>query len=272
MNTPIKSQNLQAAAMWGSPGRRYDEVSRWISSGIEHCVERLAPMPDERVLDVATGTGWTSRRVAARGAKVTGIDIAEGMLDAAKEIAAEGRLDIDYQLADAEALPFEDGEFDAVISTCGVMFAPERETAASELARVCRNAGRLALLCWTPDSNAVELRNVLAPFSPHPPSLDAPPPPSPFDWGRPEWLEETLGDVFDLGFERGTLYHRVPDGSAGWEVMASSFGPVHALAEALDDEGRTSARVAIADFYEQYKDGLGITAPYNYLVALGVRR
>ena len=112
MNAPINIHNLQAAAMWGSTGRRYDEVSRWISSGIEHCVERLAPMQGERVLDVATGTGWTARRVAARGAKVTGIDIAEGMLNAAKEIASEDGLDIDYQLADAEALPFENGEFD----------------------------------------------------------------------------------------------------------------------------------------------------------------
>lgn len=268
MNTPIQPHNVKAAAMWGSTGRRYDDVSRYVGSGIEHCVERLAPAPGERVLDVATGTGWTSRRVAEWGATVTGIDIAEGMLDAAKEIAAEKGLDIDYRLADAEDLPFADGQFDAVISTFGVMFAPEREKAASELARVCRKGGRLGLICWTPESHAVTLRKVLAKYAAPPPS----PPPSPFDWGRAEWLQETLGDAFELGFESGTLYHRVPDGGAGWDVMAESFGPAHTLAKTLDDETRSAARADMAALFERYRTGLGVALPMDYLVTVGVRR
>ena len=64
----------------------------------------------------------------------------------------------------------------------------------------------------------------------------ASPPPSPFDWGRPEWLQETLGNAFELGFERGTLYHRVPDGGVAWDFMAESFGPVYAVANGLDEE------------------------------------
>jgi ubiquinone/menaquinone biosynthesis C-methylase UbiE len=96
------------------------------------------PDARERVIDVATGTGRTSRAVARRGAHVLGVDIAEGLLAAARDIAGEQGLAIDYRLGDAEALPFDDGAFDAAISTFGVMFAPDQKNAASELARVCQ--------------------------------------------------------------------------------------------------------------------------------------
>ena len=268
MEKQIQPHNEQAAAMWSSGGRAYDDVSRFIAEGIEHCVIRLAPKSSERVLDIATGTGWTSRRVAECGARVTGIDISEGMLNVAREIAGEKHLDIEYQLADAEALPFADGEFDAVISTCGVMFAGKREVAASELARVCRKGGRLALMTWTPGSNAAEMRKVLAPFmSPSPTPM-----PSPFDWGRPEWLEDGLGAAFELGFEPGTLYHRTADCEAAVELLASGFGPVKALVENLGDERRESAINALLAFYEPYRCEIGVSMPYDYLIALGTRR
>jgi SAM-dependent methyltransferase len=269
MNVQIQPHNQKAAAMWSSGGRAYDEVSRFIADGIEHCVTRLAPKPGERVLDVATGTGWTSRRVADHGAKVTGIDIAEGMLAAAREIAGERGLDIDYRLADAENLPFSDGEFDAVISTCGVMFAGNRETAAAELARVCRKGGRLALMTWPPESTPVELRKILSAYMPPPPSA---PPPSPFDWGRPEWLRETLGAAFEFGFETGTMFHRVPDGEAGYDVMAAGFGPIKTLVESLDDEKRASAKADLVAFFERFREGIGVSMPLDYLIAVGTRR
>src|SRR5215468_9574320 len=117
MNTPIREHNLRAAALWGSGGRAYDRISRSISSAIEHCVDRLNPMPGERIADVATGTGWTSRAIARLGAQVVGIDIAGPLLNAARDIALEQNLAIEYRLSDAEALPFSDGELDGVIST-----------------------------------------------------------------------------------------------------------------------------------------------------------
>jgi SAM-dependent methyltransferase len=267
MNQQIQPHNEKAAAMWGSGGRRYDEISRFIAEGIEHCVLRLAPQPGERVLDIATGTGWTSRRVAEFGATVTGIDISEGMLNAAREIAGERHLDIKYHLADAEALPFADGEFDAVISTCGVMFAGNREAAASELTRVCRKGGRFALMTWPPESIAVELRSILAPFMAAPPS----PPPSPFDWGRPEWLEETFGKAFELGFEPGMLYHRTADSQAAVELLATGFGPVKALIDTLSLEQRDLAMTALLALHEPYKGQIGISVPYDYLIAIGTR-
>jgi ubiquinone/menaquinone biosynthesis C-methylase UbiE len=116
-NTTIEQHNERAAAVWSSAGSNYDAVSRGIADSIEHAVMRLNPRPGERILDLATGTGWTSRRVAQHGAVVTGVDIAADLLLAARENARAAQLTIDYHLGDAENLPFESGSFDAVIST-----------------------------------------------------------------------------------------------------------------------------------------------------------
>src|SRR4051794_12513052 len=132
----IQPHNQRPAAVWSAGGADYDAISRGIADAIEHCVLRLNPQPGERILDLSTGTGWTARSVARRGAVVTGVDIAEDLLATAREKAAAERLAIAYELGDAEQLPFADGTFDAVISTFGVMFASRPEAAAAELARV----------------------------------------------------------------------------------------------------------------------------------------
>ncbi len=149
--TAIEPHNTKPAAVWSSGGTRYDQVSRGIADSIEHCVLRLDPQPGERVLDLATGTGWTSRLVAKRGATVVGADIADDLLAGARERAKAEGLSIEYRIGDAEKLPFADGEFDAVVSTCGVMFASRPEAAAAEIGRVTRKSGRIALTTWLPD-------------------------------------------------------------------------------------------------------------------------
>jgi 2-polyprenyl-3-methyl-5-hydroxy-6-metoxy-1,4-benzoquinol methylase len=114
----VLSHNLKAGATWGSGGEAYDIISDSITDGIDHVVNRVWPKPGERFLDIATGTGWTARRLAARGARVTGIDIGEGVIEAAKRLAPG----ITFQVGDAEALTFDDASFDGVTSTFGVMF------------------------------------------------------------------------------------------------------------------------------------------------------
>ena len=123
MANEIQPHNQRPAAMWSSGGAAYDKISSGIADSIEHCVLRLDPKPGEYVLDLSTGTGWTSRVVARRGARVTGVDIAADMVAAAQKTAKAQGLAIEYRIGDAESLPFADGEFDAVVSTCGVMFA-----------------------------------------------------------------------------------------------------------------------------------------------------
>src|SRR5437667_11823670 len=109
----IQPHNAKPASVWSSGGARYDQISRGIADSIEHCELRLDPQPSERVLDLATGTGWTSRLVARRRATVVGADIAAALISAARERAETESLTIEYRIGDAENLPFKDGEVDA---------------------------------------------------------------------------------------------------------------------------------------------------------------
>jgi ubiquinone/menaquinone biosynthesis C-methylase UbiE len=158
--TSILSHNEKAAATWGAGGLAYDRVSENILDAIDHLVARVAPQPGENCLDVATGTGWTARRIKRRGANVIGIDIGAGVIEAAKELAA----DIDFRVGDAEQLDFPDEAFDIVTSTFGVMFVARPEEAARELARVCKRGGRLGICTWPPADTVEGLFKVMRPY------------------------------------------------------------------------------------------------------------
>jgi len=268
-SSAIQPHNERPAAVWSSGGAAYDQVSRGIADSIEHGVLRLDPKPGERVLDLATGTGWTSRLVAKRGAKVIGVDIAGDLLAAARDHAKAADLDIDYQVGDAEKLPFADGEFDAVISTCGVMFATRPELAAAEIARVTRKGGRAVLTTWLPDSNLFKMFLVMKPYMPAPPS---PAPASPFEWGKQERVRDLLGSAFDLRFEKGTSFYREPSGEAAWNTFSTSYGPTKSLAASLDEARRAELRRDFAAFHDGFPTELGVCVPREYLLTLGIRR
>jgi SAM-dependent methyltransferase len=265
----IQPHNAKPASVWSSGGARYDQISRGIADSIEHCVLRLDPRPSERVLDLATGTGWTSRLVAARGARVIGTDIAGDLIAAARERAQMEGLDIEYRLGDAENLPFPDGEFDAVISTCGIMFASRPEAAAAEIGRVTRKGGRIALTTWLPDSNLFKMFLVMKPYMPPPPN---PAPLSPFAWGAPERVRELLGDAFDLRFERGTSFYREPSGEAAWNTFSTSYGPTKSLAANLDEGRRAELRRDFIAFHDGFPTELGVCVPREYLLTVGIKR
>jgi SAM-dependent methyltransferase len=265
----IQPHNQKPASVWNSGGAGYEEISRGIADSIEHAVLRLLPEPGECILDLATGTGWTSRLLARRGAKVVGVDLGEDLIRAAQKRARAEGLDIDYRVGDAESLPFEDGEFDAVISTCGIMFASRPEAAASELSRVTRRNGRIALTTWLPDGNVFEMFKVMKPYMAPPPS---PAPPSPFEWGKPERVRELLGADFDLKFERGTSFYREPSGEAAWQTFSTNYGPTKALAASLDESRRADLRRDFVAFHEGFRTELGICVPRDYLLIVGIRR
>lgn len=271
MTHPIQAHNQRAAAVWSSGGAAYERISRGIADVIEHAVVRLAPQPGERILDLATGTGWAARSLARRGVDVVGVDIAADLLAAATETAQREQLAIEHRLADAEALPFEDGQFDAVLSTFGVMFAGRPEAAAAELARVVRPGGRIALATWLPDGNVFQMFLVMKAYMAPPPEGTAPPP-SPFAWGRAERVSELLGAHFDLRFERGTSMYREPDGEAAWQTFVQGYGPTRMLAASLDEERRAALQRDFVAFHAGFAEELGVCVPRTYLVTVGRRR
>jgi ubiquinone/menaquinone biosynthesis C-methylase UbiE len=267
----VQSHNLKAQSVWNSPAGRYDDISRSIADAIEHAIERLQPKSGEKILDLATGTGWGSRVLAHRfpGVKVTGADIAEQMLEYARMTAAREQLGIEYLHADAEQLPFSDGAFDAAVSTFGVMFVGKPEAAAAELARVIKKGGRLTLATWKHDSNLFHMFGVMKKFMPAPPQ---PPPPSPFEWGKRERLEELLGGSFDLKFEEGTNHFRYESGEQAWNLWVNHYGPSKTLAANLDDARRADFKRDMIAWHETFASPLGFDQPRQYVVTRAVRR
>lgn len=271
MSNVVQAHNVKAQSVWNSPAGRYDEISRSIADAIEHAVERLQPKQGERVLDLATGTGWASRIIAQRfgGVKVIGADIADQMLEYARSAAARHELEIEYRHADAERLPFADGEFDAVVSTFGVMFVGKPEAAAAELARVVKPGGRLVLATWKADSNVFNMFGVMKKHMAAPPT---PPPPSPFEWGKVERIQELLGSAFELRFEEGTNRYRYGSGEQAWNLWVNHYGPTKSLAASLDDQGREALKRDLVAWHETFASGLGYEQPRDYLVTYAVRK
>jgi SAM-dependent methyltransferase len=267
----IQQHNQRPAAVWSSGGESYNAISRGIADALEHAVLRLDPRPGERILDLATGTGWTSRLVARRGTIVTGVDIATDLLAAARANAIGEHLAIDYQLGDAESLPFDDGAFDAVVSTFGVMFASRPEAAARELARVCRKGGRIALTTWLGDGNLFKMFQVMKRHMPAP-APGVVPPPSPFEWGNTARIEALLGQAFSLNFERGVSYYREPSGEAAWSTFYEGYGPTRSLANSLDPEQREVFRQDFIAFHNGFPTPLGICVPREYWLTVGVKK
>jgi SAM-dependent methyltransferase len=252
--------------MWGNGP--YERVTRTVRDVHATVVDRLDPRPGERWLDAACGTGAAAFLAAGRGADVTGVDFAPALLETARELAAGRGLDVRFALGDCEQLPFEDASFDGVLSTFGVMFAPDQGAVASELARVTRPGGRLGLACWTPEGGVGDLFRMMAPFAPPPPEGAG----NPFDWGREEHVAGLLGDAFELTCERLDSPLELSSGEEYWELFSSSFGPAKTLAESLDDERRAAFRQAWIDWAESHRDGAGLVHHREYLLTLGTRR
>ena len=264
----IKPHNAKAAAVWDKGGMNYDNISYSISDAIEHCIIRLAPKKEEKILDVATGTGWAALKIAERGARVTGIDFGKELIESARSKNHLNGHSPDFRIGDAEKMEFENESFDAVISTFGVMFVSNPESAAKELSRVCRKNGRIALTTWLPDSTIFGMFKVMKKYMNVPPN----PPPSPFEWGSSERVNELLGDAFELKFEYGTTVMRVPGGNDAWELFVNSYGPTKNLAESLDDNQRENLKRDFIEYHERYKTDMGINMPRKYLVTIGVKK
>src|SRR6478672_7229592 len=155
----------------------------------EELCEALDLRADSKVLDVAAGNGNATLAAARRWCEVTSTDYVPALLERGRERAAAERLHgIDFREADAEALPFDDASFDAVVSTFGCMFAPNPPRVAAELLRVCRPGGRIAMANWTPDSFIGQVFKVIGKHVPPPAGVT-----SPALWGSRARIEELFG-------------------------------------------------------------------------------
>ena len=256
----VLSSNIRAAHTWGAGGEGYDQVSRGIADAIEHAVTALDPQPGERVLDIATGTGWAARSIAARGAAVTGVDLGPGVIEAAKTLS--NGAGIDFRVGDAEALDFPDGHFDAVISTFGVMFARDPEAVASELARVVKPGGRVSLANWAVGGSVHDMFGLIGSYKP----AEENPAPSPFEWGKTERVIELLGGHFELEFEVGTSFFRPESGERAWATFSVGFGPVVTLLQALSPEKAEGLKRDFISFHERHRNGSGIVVRRPYVI------
>jgi ubiquinone/menaquinone biosynthesis C-methylase UbiE len=146
--------------------------------------------PGDRVLDVAAGSGNAAIPAALSGAQVVACDLTPELLAAGRVRAAARGVQIEWREADAEALPFTDGQFDIVMSCLGVMFAPHHQASAGELVRVCRPGGTIGLLNWTPEGFIGQMFAAMKPYAPPPPPGTQPPP----LWGREDHVRALLGD------------------------------------------------------------------------------
>ena len=225
--------------------------------------------PGERVLDVATGSGNTALAAARRYCKVTGADYVPALLEKARERAAVERLAVDFREGDAEALPFTDASFDAVLSSVGTMFAPDQEKVAAELIRVCRPGGRICMANWTPGSFAGELGSLFGSYLPKVPGLLPP-----TLWGSEERLQELLGEATEsIEITPRSFVFRYPSVDYYLEVLRNYLGPTRETFRALGPKEQEKLAQGVVDLvgrFNRSKTGTMIV-PGDYVEVVAIR-
>jgi SAM-dependent methyltransferase len=253
------------AEVWSSAP--FENIAEIISDMHLALVDRLAPEPGEHWLDLACGAGDVAFHAVRAGAVVTGSDLAPGLVEAAQRRASEQGLDLTLEVADCQALHYADASFDVVSSSVGVIFAPDHERVASELARVCRPGGRVGLTAWRRDSGVGEMFAAMSPFMPPPPAGAG----SPFQWGDEAYVESMLGNAFALSFEELDTRHVGEHGGEMWQIFRDNYGPSLTLWNSLDDERRAELDAAMEAYFESYRTGEGISVERRYIVVTGIR-
>ncbi|MFF3287001.1 class I SAM-dependent methyltransferase [Streptomyces sp. NPDC003023] len=235
-------------------------------------VQACGTKAGDRVLDIAAGTGNAAIPAARTGADVVACDLTPELLDAGRRRAREQGIELEWREADAEALPFDDGEFDTVMSCVGVMFAPHHGAAADELVRVCRPGGTIGLLSWTPEGFIGQMFAAVRPYSPAPPPGAQPPP----LWGNEEHVRTLLGDrVTDLQARRATVtVDRFGTPEAFRDYFKTVYGPAIAVYNNIGDSSERVAELdsTLVELARQHGCGTGdSTMEWEYLLVTGRR-
>lgn len=224
---------------WGSGD--YGQIGVRLQIVGEMLCEAVDLQATDRVLDVAAGNGNASLAAARHFADVTSTDYVPELLEQARRRAEVDSLSMEFQVADAEALPFPDASFDVVLSTFGVMFAPDQHAAAREMLRVLKPGGKIGLANWTPDGFIGELFQVVGSFVPPPAGLR-----SPMEWGTEPRVVELFGPhASDIRTQRKTYTFRYRSTEHWIDLFRTYYGPTHKAFAALDPAGQESLRDAL---------------------------
>jgi ubiquinone/menaquinone biosynthesis C-methylase UbiE len=224
----------------------------------------------QKVLDVATGSGNTAISAARRYCDVAGIDYVPELIGQAKERAGTERLEITFEVGDAEDLPYPDASFDVVLSTLGVMFAPDQEKSAGELLRVCKPGGKIGLANWTPDGFIGNMFRTVGKHFPPPPGIKPPP-----LWGTEERLRELLGEgISSLHTTRRSYVFPYLSAEHFIEVFHTYYGPVHKAFKSLDAAGREALARDLEELLHNWNTSGDetVVVPSEYLEVVAVRQ
>jgi SAM-dependent methyltransferase len=238
MDIATIKQRQQAA--WASGD--YAPVGTRLLLTAELLCEAVDLRAGQQVLDVACGNGNAALAAARRFCQVTGIDYVPPLLERARQGAEAEGLEVAFQEADAEALPFSDASFDVVLSTCGAMFAPDQERTAAELLRVCRPGGRIGMVNWTPDSYVGELFRAIGRHLPPPPGVRPP-----VQWGSQERLRELFGPEVAISAPRRSFLWRFPSAEHQAEFFATFYGPTNRTLATLGNGGAADLKVEMVE-------------------------
>jgi ubiquinone/menaquinone biosynthesis C-methylase UbiE len=227
----------------------FSMVAAMLTGVAEGLAEAIEILPDERVLDVACGSGNGAIAAARRSwGGAVGADFVPELLERGRERAAAERLDVDFVEADAQALPFEDGSFDATMSIFGAMFAPDQQRTAQELLRVTRPGGRIGMCNWTPDGRLANLFALLAKYTGGPPPGTVPP----VLWGKEEHARELFGDgISSMRTEIRRARQSFRSAEHYMDFFGRYFGPLHEALENLSDEERPAFEADMRTYLEE---------------------
>jgi SAM-dependent methyltransferase len=236
----------------------------------EELAEAADILPDERVLDVACGSGNATLAAARRAwGNTVGLDYVPELLERARERAAAERLDIEFVEGDAENLPFDDASFDVVLSTFGVMFAPDHKKAANELLRVCKPGGRIGMTNWVPDGFVGQMFATTVKHAPPPPGVQPP-----ILWGTEDHLRELLGDgINEMRIERRELVFRYRSPDHWLEFFRTYFGPTKMAFERVGPDGEEALASYIVELIGRFNTGgdRAMRVPGEYLQVIATR-
>jgi len=248
----------------------YARVGNNLQIIAELLVEAADIRSGTRVLDVACGQGNAAIAAARRFGAATGVDYATNLLEQGREQAAAQHLPVTFLEGDAQDLPCPDAHFDLVLSTVGVMFAPDHQKAADELVRVTTPGGKIALASWTPASLVAEMFKVISSFGAPPSGVR-----SPMLWGSKEHLAELFGDRVEwVSLTKRDFVMRYHSPAHFSEWLREYYGPITRLAGTLADPAREWFAEELADVargFNRADDGT-VVAPSEYLEAVGIRR